>query len=90
MSMALSLAMFVGVPFPGTGAWTGTLASVALGVPPLLAIAANGAGILIAASIMTALTTSLKAGLAVGVAAGAATLGVDALRRRRKSKTKED
>eukprot|EP00466_Bigelowiella_natans_P011608 jgi/Bigna1/90210/estExt_fgenesh1_pg.C_650047 len=69
-SLAISLALFVGVPFPGTGAWTGTMASVALGLPAPLAMAANAVGILMAASIMTALTASLKAGLAVASAFG--------------------
>ncbi|GAB5356725.1 hypothetical protein AAMO2058_000313700 [Amorphochlora amoebiformis] len=80
-TLAISLALFVGIPVPGTGAWTGSLAAVALGLPIGKALVANGVGILVAATIMTALTSSLKAGLIVGAATVFAAFSVDRLRK---------
>lgn len=54
-SRALSLALFVGVPLPGTGAWTGALVSFVLGMPFSEAVGAISLGVFMAATIMTAL-----------------------------------
>ena len=54
-SRSLALALFVGVPAPGTGAWTGALIAALLGMP----IQADGSilvGVVLAGGIMTLLT----------------------------------
>ena len=45
----------MGIPLPGTGAWTGTLIAFVLNMPVRDAVAGLLAGILMAASIVTAL-----------------------------------
>merc|ERR1711871_1843589 len=64
-----ALAAFVGIPLPGTGAWTGALAAFILGVPLMSSLSAIFAGVLSAGAIMSALTLSGKKG---GLAALAA------------------
>ena len=44
---------FVGIPLPGTGAWSGSLIAALLDVPPKKAFAAVICGVLTAGSIMT-------------------------------------
>ena len=44
---------FVGIPLPGTGAWSGSLIAVLLDVPPKKAFAAVICGVLTAGIIMT-------------------------------------
>ena len=48
------LAIFVGIPLPMTGAWTGAIIGSLLGIPPKRAIPAIFLGILIAAAVVTA------------------------------------
>lgn len=48
----IALMLFVGVPIPGTGAWTGTLAASILDMPFLKAVVSIMAGVLIAGIIM--------------------------------------
>jgi len=48
-----SLAIFVGIPLPMTGAWTGAIAASLLGIPKGRAISSVFLGILIAAAIVT-------------------------------------
>ncbi|KAG8459862.1 hypothetical protein KFE25_014425 [Diacronema lutheri] len=55
-SLPLGLAVFVGVPLPGTGGWTGAMIAHLLGMPFGLACASISAGVLMAGLIMTALT----------------------------------
>lgn len=50
------LVAFVGVPLPGTGAWTGSLIAVLLHMPPLRALAANVLGVLLAGILIAALS----------------------------------
>ncbi|MDZ7373087.1 MAG: small multi-drug export protein [candidate division KSB1 bacterium] len=50
---ALGLALFVGVPLPGTGAWTGALAAFVFGIPFRYALPAIAAGVLIAGIVVT-------------------------------------
>ena len=51
----LGLVPLVAIPLPLTGAWTGCLASWALGIPPRRAFLPIALGVLIAAVIVTAL-----------------------------------
>lgn len=52
----LGLVLFVGIPLPGTGAWTGSLIAALLGVDFKKAIAAILLGVLMAAAIMSIIT----------------------------------
>lgn len=52
----LGLVVFVGVPLPGTGAWTGALVAALLDIRLRHALPAILLGLLIAGSIITALT----------------------------------
>lgn len=52
----LGLILFVGIPLPGTGAWTGSLAAAFLDMPLRQAIPSIIAGVLLAGLIMTGLT----------------------------------
>ncbi len=49
----LGLALFVGIPLPATGAWTGCVAAFLFKIPLRLAIPAIAAGILLAGCIVT-------------------------------------
>ncbi len=57
------IAVFVGIPLPGTGAWTGTLACFLFGMNFKKTVAANTVGVLIAAVIVTAIVLLGTAGL---------------------------
>ena len=59
------IAIFVGIPLPGTGAWTGTLACFLLGMNFKKTVAANTVGVLIAAVIVTAIVLLGTAGIAL-------------------------
>lgn len=50
------LVLFVGIPLPGTGAWTGSLIAALLDLNPRKAIPFIVLGVFLAAAIMTALT----------------------------------
>ena len=52
----IALLLFVGIPLPGTGAWTGSLIAALLELKPKSAIPCIFLGVLLAAGIMTALT----------------------------------
>ena len=52
----LGLLLFVGIPLPGTGAWTGALAAAFLDMPLRKAIPSIVLGVILAGCIMTALT----------------------------------
>jgi ferredoxin--NADP+ reductase len=64
-----SLAAFVGVPLPGTGAWTGAMGAFLLDMPVLSAWTSIFAGVVAAGVIMSAITLAGKLG-------GIAALGV--------------
>ena len=51
-----AIVLLVAIPLPLTGAWTGSLAVWALGVPAARGLLAIGTGIVIAGGIVTALT----------------------------------
>jgi uncharacterized membrane protein len=59
----LGLALFIGIPLPGTGVWTGALAAYLLGMRFRGFAIACIFGVLIAASIVTAVTLGLMGGL---------------------------
>ncbi len=52
----LAIMAFVAIPFPLTGAWTGSLLSVLFEMPRLKSIMAVGAGILISGTIVLSIT----------------------------------
>ena len=55
-SRTLALALFVGVPAPGTGAWTGAIIAYLLDMPFATAMASIFSGVVLAGVIMTILT----------------------------------
>jgi uncharacterized membrane protein len=61
-----SLAAFVGIPLPGTGAWTGAMGAFLLGMPTAVALSSIFTGVVSAGCIMTAITLAGKKG---GIAA---------------------
>ena len=54
--MFWALLLFVGIPLPGTGAWTGTLAASLLDLDFKKSVLAVTCGVLLAAVIITVLT----------------------------------
>ncbi len=64
----VALALFVGIPLPGTGAWTGTLAASILDMKFKETVVAAMVGVLLAGIIM--LTLSLAGVSAFGVVTG--------------------
>jgi len=58
MGVAVSLAIFVGIPLPGTGGFTGAIVAEALEVKRPLAWASLAAGVLIACTVVTFITWS--------------------------------
>jgi uncharacterized membrane protein len=62
-----ALVLFVGVPLPGTGAWSGAIVSYVLGLPFWTAMAANGMGVLIAGILVTVLSCMGFAGFVSAV-----------------------
>jgi len=57
---AIGLLLFVAVPLPGTGAWTGALAAFVLGIPKRWALPAISAGTIVAGLLMVFLSGTLK------------------------------
>merc|ERR1719213_1106937 len=68
-SRTLALALFVGVPAPGTGAWTGAIIAYLLDMPFGEAMGAIFAGVLLAGAIMTTLTLAGRTGALIALAA---------------------
>ena len=54
----MALMLFVGIPLPGTGAWTGTLAASFLGMGIKETTAAVSLGVLLAGIIMGVLSVT--------------------------------
>ena len=54
--MFWALLLFVGIPLPGTGAWTGTLAASMLDLDFKKSVTAVVCGVALAAAIITAVT----------------------------------
>lgn len=57
---AVFLAIFVAIPFPGTGAWTGALLAYLFNIPFWLAFGAISLGVLGAGVLVTFFTESIK------------------------------
>ena len=57
-----SLAAFVGIPLPGTGAWTGAMGAFLLGMPTAVALSSIFTGVTFAGCIMAAITLAGKKG----------------------------
>lgn len=53
------LVLFVGIPLPGTGAWTGGLIASMIGIKPQKAVPAILLGLVIAAAIMSFITYAI-------------------------------
>lgn len=62
------LALFVGIPIPGTGAWTGSVAAEVLGLSYWKSLSAIIVGVLIAATVMTFLSVLGRQFRWVGIA----------------------
>ena len=58
-SIYLALALFVGIPLPGTGAWTGTLAASMLNLDRRKSLIAVTCGLVLACSIMLVISLGL-------------------------------
>lgn len=54
--LLLGLFLFVAIPLPGTGAWTGALIAALLGLPPRKSILPIALGIMVACLLMLLLT----------------------------------
>eukprot|EP00240_Pyramimonas_obovata_P006127 CAMPEP_0118923750 /NCGR_PEP_ID=MMETSP1169-20130426/2165_1 /TAXON_ID=36882 /ORGANISM="Pyramimonas obovata, Strain CCMP722" /LENGTH=317 /DNA_ID=CAMNT_0006864783 /DNA_START=136 /DNA_END=1089 /DNA_ORIENTATION=+ len=65
----VALAVFVGVPAPGTGAWTGAMIAYLLDMPLADALLSILAGVILAGTIMTALTLAGRTGAIVALVA---------------------
>ena len=53
------LLIFVGIPLPGTGAWTGAMLAALLGIKFKKSATAIGLGVILAAAIMSFITYAL-------------------------------
>ena len=54
-----ALLLFVGIPLPGTGAWSGALIAALLDMPLRRALAAIALGVLLAGTVMTLASTGV-------------------------------
>ena len=61
--LVAALLLFVGIPLPGTGAWTGSLIAALLGIKFKKAFPAVTLGILLASFIMTVLSYTVIGGI---------------------------
>lgn len=61
----VALLLFVGIPLPGTGAWTGTLAASILDLDFKMSTLAVVLGVLLAGIIMTVVSQVVKGGFAL-------------------------
>ncbi len=59
----LGVAVFIGIPLPGSGVYTGAMGAFLLGLDRRKFAVANVLGVLIAAAIVTAVTLAVKAGM---------------------------
>mmetsp|Transcript_13219 Transcript_13219/g.17279 ORF Transcript_13219/g.17279 Transcript_13219/m.17279 type:complete len:625 (-) Transcript_13219:40-1914(-) len=82
----ISLAAFVGIPLPGTGAWTGAMGAFLLNMPTTVALSSIFTGVCMAGVIMSAITLAGRTG---GIAALAALFFVF-ISEFTKSSTKQD
>ena len=66
----LGMILFVSLPFPGTGVYTGTALAFLLGMPPLKAFRSVALGVLVDGAIITLVSTGVIQGLRWLSAAG--------------------
>ena len=59
----LGVAVFIGIPLPGSGVYTGAMGAFLLGLDRRKFAMANVLGVLIAAAIVTGVTLAVKAGI---------------------------
>jgi uncharacterized membrane protein len=59
----LGLSLFVAIPLPVTGAWTGCVAAFLFGIPKRLAIPAIGLGVMIAGAVVSLIMNGVLASL---------------------------
>jgi len=59
----IGVAIFIGIPLPGSGVYTGALGAFLLGLERRKFAVANAIGVLIAASIVTAVTLLIRLGV---------------------------
>lgn len=55
----IGIALFIALPLPGSGSWSGALAAFVLGVGPKRFAIANAVGVLFAGSIITAMALGI-------------------------------
>lgn len=55
----LALLLFVGIPLPGTGAWTGTLAASFLEIDPKTSLLAASCGVLLAGALVALVSSGV-------------------------------
>jgi uncharacterized membrane protein len=67
---ALGLALFVAIPLPVTGAWTGCVAAFLFGIPRRLAIPSIALGVAIAGAVVTLIMSGTMAGIGFFVGSG--------------------
>ncbi len=60
---ALGLAVFVAIPLPMTGAWTGSAAAFLFGIPRRLALPAIALGVVVAGAVVTLIVSGVFAAL---------------------------
>lgn len=60
----LGVALFIGIPLPGSGVYTGAVGAFVLGMSRQKFIIANILGVCIAGTLVTAITLALQAGMA--------------------------
>jgi uncharacterized membrane protein len=59
----IGVAVFIGIPLPMSGVYTGALGAFALGLPKRRFVVANVIGVLVAATIVTAVSLLLRQGV---------------------------
>ena len=79
-----SLAAFVGIPLPGTGAWTGAMGAFLLDMPVISALTSIFTGVFAAGVIMSAITLAGKAGGIAALAALFLLTGIELLKGEKK------
>jgi ferredoxin--NADP+ reductase len=79
-----SLAAFVGIPLPGTGAWTGAMGAFLLGMPVIAAMSSIFAGVFAAGVIMSAITLAGRNGGIAALAALFILTGIELLKGEKK------
>lgn len=85
-----SLAAFVGIPLPGTGAWTGAMGAFLLGMPTAVALSSIFSGVVAAGCIVSAITLAGRNGGLAALAVLALVTGKEFLSSESTSDAKQD